>query len=140
MLVNGHTTGDLERCSLRPGNTHNADGWRNILEPVVERYRDRKLRRYFRGDATFALPDLYEFLEAEGCKYTIRLKVNKVLLESVAHLLTRPVGRPPYHLRRFPRQFQLSGRQLEEAQLESPPRSNGIRVSCTRMSGSSLPT
>ena len=105
VLVNGHTTGDLERCSLRPGNTHNADGWRNILEPVVERYRDRKLRRYFRGDATFALPDLYEFLEAEGCKYTIRLKVNKVLLESVAHLLTRPVGRPPYHLRRFHASF-----------------------------------
>ena len=27
--------GDLERCSLRPGNVHSADGWRNVLEPVV---------------------------------------------------------------------------------------------------------
>ncbi len=60
--------GDLERSALRPGNVHSADGWRDVLEPVVTRYRDRKLRRYFRGDAAFAAPDLYEFLEAEGYK------------------------------------------------------------------------
>ena len=41
--------GDLERCSLRPGNVHSADGWREVLELVVERYRERSLRRYFRG-------------------------------------------------------------------------------------------
>ena len=58
--------GDLERCSLRPGNVHSAHGWRDVLEPVVTRYRDRKLRRYFRGDAAFASPDIYEFLEAES--------------------------------------------------------------------------
>jgi hypothetical protein len=43
--------GDLEQCTLRPGNVHSAHGWRDVLEPVVARYRDRKLRRYFRGDA-----------------------------------------------------------------------------------------
>ncbi len=42
--------GDLEWCSLRPGNVHSADSWREVLEPVVERYRERNLRRYFRGD------------------------------------------------------------------------------------------
>ena len=93
--------GDLERCSLRPGNVHSADGWRDVLEPVVERYRERNLRRYFRGDAAFALPDLYEFLEAENYKYVIRLKANKVFQECIAHLLTRPVGRPPNHVRRY---------------------------------------
>jgi len=93
--------GDLERCSLRPGNVHSADGWRNVLEPVVERYRERNLRRYFRGDAAFAAPDIYEFLEAENYKYVIRLKANKVLQECIAHLLTRPVGRPPNHVRRY---------------------------------------
>ncbi len=71
--------GDLERCSLRPGNVHSADGWREVLEPVVERYRERNLRRYFRGDAAFASPDIYEFLEAEGFLYVIRLKANKIL-------------------------------------------------------------
>ena len=30
-------------------------------------------RRYFRGDAAYANPGIYEFLEAEGYKYTIRL-------------------------------------------------------------------
>src|ERR671913_178120 len=65
--------GDLERCALRPGNVHSADGWREVLEPVVTRYRHKMKRRYFRGDAAFANPEIYEFLEAEGCKYAIRL-------------------------------------------------------------------
>lgn len=60
--------GDLERCALRSGNVHSAHGWRDVLVHVVARYRDRKMRRYFRGDAAFASPDLYEFLEAEGYK------------------------------------------------------------------------
>src|SRR3954470_10349598 len=29
--------GDLERCALRPGNVHSAEGWRDVLEPVVAR-------------------------------------------------------------------------------------------------------
>src|ERR687885_1827879 len=61
--------GDLERCALRPGNVHSADGWRQVLEPVVARYRHGMKRRYFRGDAAFALPGLHEFLEAEGYRY-----------------------------------------------------------------------
>jgi hypothetical protein len=97
--------GDLERCTLRPGNVHSAHGWRDVLEPVVARYRDRKLRRYFRGDAAFASPHIYEFLEAEDYTYAIRLKANAVLQESIAHLLSRPVGRPPKHVRRFHASF-----------------------------------
>ena len=62
---------------LRPGNVHSADGWREVLEPVVSRYRDRKLRRYFRADAAFASPEVYEFLEAEGFLYAIRLPANR---------------------------------------------------------------
>jgi hypothetical protein len=93
--------GDLERCTLRPGNVHSAHGWRDVLEPVVARYRDRKLRRYFRGDAAFASPDIYEYLEAEGYTYVIRLKANAVLQDSIANLLTRPVGRPPNYVRRY---------------------------------------
>jgi hypothetical protein len=71
--------GDLERCYLRPGNFHSADGWRAVLEPVVNRYKERSVRLYFRGDAAFASPDIYEFLEAEGFLYAIRLKANKIL-------------------------------------------------------------
>jgi len=30
--------GDLERCVLRPGNVHSADGWKELLSPVLARY------------------------------------------------------------------------------------------------------
>jgi hypothetical protein len=93
--------GDLERSLLRPGNVHSADDWRMVLEPVVERYRNRDLRRYFRADAAFAKPEIYEFLEAEAYAYAIRLPTNSVLQKRIAHLLTRPVGRPPNYVRVF---------------------------------------
>lgn len=54
--------GELERCALRPGNVHSANGWRAVLEPVVTRYRGTVKRLYFRGDAAFANPEIYEFL------------------------------------------------------------------------------
>jgi hypothetical protein len=87
--------GDLERCALRPGNVHSADGWRATLEPVIARYRERGLDLCFRGDAGFAKPEVYELLEAEDIGYAIRLPANAVLQERIGHLLTRPVGRPP---------------------------------------------
>ncbi len=57
--------GDLERCLPRPGNVHSAEDWRSVLEPVVVRYRDKKLKRYFRADSAFASPDVYDVLEAD---------------------------------------------------------------------------
>lgn len=87
--------GDLERALLRNGNVASADDWRSVLEPVVARYRDLDKRKYFRGDAAFAIPELYSFLEGENYGYVIRLKSNAVLERHIQHLLTRPVGRPP---------------------------------------------
>jgi hypothetical protein len=58
--------GDLERCALRPGNVHSADGWRAVLEPVVAPYRHGMKLRCFRGDAGYANLAIHEFLEAEG--------------------------------------------------------------------------
>jgi hypothetical protein len=31
--------GDCEGATLRPGNVHSADGWRTLLEPIVDRYK-----------------------------------------------------------------------------------------------------
>jgi hypothetical protein len=87
--------GDLERCLLRPGNAHSAADWHLVLEPVIARYRDRDIAVYFRADAAFAKPEIYELLEAEGIHYAIRLPANQVLQRRIEHLLTRPVGRPP---------------------------------------------
>ncbi len=92
--------GDLERCALRPGNVHSADGWKDVLEPVVARYRGMFKRRYFRPDAAFANPEVYEFLDAQGYKYAIRLPANNVLQESIGYQPKRPIGRPPIEVRR----------------------------------------
>jgi hypothetical protein len=87
--------GDLERSALRCGNVHSAEGWREVLEPVIARHRWRGFPLYFRGDAAFAKPEFYELLEDEGIGYAIRLPANAVLQERIGHLPTRPVGRPP---------------------------------------------
>jgi hypothetical protein len=98
--------GDLERCALRPGNVHSAEGWRAVLEPVVARYRGKVKRRHFRADAAFASPAVYSFLEAEGFRYAIRLPANAVLQRRIAHLLKRPIGRPPHEVRRYYSSFR----------------------------------
>jgi hypothetical protein len=109
--------GDLERCSLRSGNVHSADGWHDVLEPVIARYRKRNMRRYFRADAAFAIPEVYEFLEAEGYKYAIRLPGNRVLESHIVHLLRRPIGRPPHEVRRFYANFSYQAQSWKK-----PPR------------------
>ena len=91
---------------------------------MVERYKERAIRLYFRGDAAFASPEIYDYLEAEGMLYAIRLPANKVLQESIVHLLKRPVGRPPKDVRPVSCQLQLSGRNLGQA----PPRRRQGRV------------
>ena len=56
-------TATLERALLRRGNHNSAKFWRRALLPVIDRYRDRAIPKYFRGDAAFAVPALYRFLE-----------------------------------------------------------------------------
>ena len=87
--------GDLERALLRNGNVHSADDWQSVLEPIIARYRDGDIVRFFRGDAAFADPHVYRCLEAERYFYAIRLKGNQILYGKIEHLRTRPVGRPP---------------------------------------------
>src|SRR5262249_23706609 len=82
--------GDLERCALRPGNVHSADGWDGVLKPVVARYQGKLSRIYFRADAAFAMPEVYEFQEAKRIKYAIRLPANRVLQDRIGYLLKRP--------------------------------------------------
>jgi len=87
--------GDCEGALLRPGNVHSAGRWREALEPIVERHKKRGVRLLFRGDAAFAKPEVYDYLEPRDIGYAIRLPANEVLQEHIKHLLKRPVGRPP---------------------------------------------
>jgi len=84
--------GDCEGAVLRPGNVHSADRWRELLEPIFRRYEDRKIRTYFRADAAFAKPEIYEELEERGILHAIRLPANDVLQGLIQHLLSRPGG------------------------------------------------
>jgi hypothetical protein len=70
------------------------------------RYRGQNRRRMLRGDAAFALPDVYQYLEAEAFRYAICLPANQVLQAKIADLLKRPVGRPPHSVRRFYASFR----------------------------------
>ena len=93
--------GDLERCTLCPGNVHSANGWASVLTPVIVRYQGKVRRIYFRADAAFAMPGVYECLEAERIKYAVRLPANQVLQNRIGYLLKRRVGRPPNEVRRY---------------------------------------
>ena len=118
--------GPAYQPSLRAVLRAASDGWDDVLNPVVARYQGKVSRIYFRADAAFAMPEVWEFLEAERIKYAIRLPANQVLQSRIGYLLTRPVGRPPHHVRRFHGQFQLSGRNLDQAAEGLSPRSSGI--------------
>jgi hypothetical protein len=122
---------DLERCALRPGNVQSADSWDGVLKPVVARYQGKVSRIYFRAVA-FAMPEVYEFLEAERIKYAIRLPANQILQHRIGYLLKRPVGRPSNDVRRFHANFiyqagmasrrALSARRLHRHQPVAPGR------------------
>ena len=105
--------GDLEWAMLREGNVHSADNWQSVLEPIVERYREQILKRFFRGDAAFANPDIYEYLESENFCYAIRLPANEVLYRKIEHLMTRPVGRPSHRPKVFHHSFRYQAKSWQ---------------------------
>ena len=85
-----------------------------MLKPVVARYQGKVSRVYFRADAGFANPEVYEFLETERIKYAMRLPANQAagpdrLSAHAPGRTTSERGTPVLC------QFQLSGRKLDEA-------------------------
>ena len=57
-------------------------------------YQKKGLRLLFRGDAAFAKPELYEYLEQGKIGYAIRLPANQVIQEQIQPLLERPTEWP----------------------------------------------
>ena len=107
--------GMLERCALRNGNVHSADGWQDVLDPVIARYAGRELGgRFFRADAAYANPAIYGRLEEADYFYAIRVPTNAVLREKIAHRMTRPVGRPsPTKVKRLYEDFEYQAQSWE---------------------------
>ncbi len=111
--------GDLERCALRHGNFHSADGWAEVLRPVLARYsakaRPTITRRRFRADAASAIPALLDLLEAEGWDYAIRIKGNPKLHEQIGWLTKRRLGRSPNHVVRQYTSFHYRAKSWSKA-------------------------
>jgi hypothetical protein len=74
--VISNSEGDCIAAKLRPGNVHSAKGWEELLLPEIERQQRLGKEVWFRADAAFAKPELYEALEERGVKYAIRLPAN----------------------------------------------------------------
>jgi hypothetical protein len=107
--------GDLERVLLRRGNRTSAKFWRRVLLPVIARYRDLDIPKFFRGDAAFAGPKLLRLLEREAFRYAIRIKCNAALERKSAHLLKRPVGRPSRKPKVFYHSFRYRAGSWDQA-------------------------
>ena len=103
--------GDLECCALRAGNVHSADGW-DVLKPVVARYQGRVSRIYFRADAAFAMPEVYEFLEA-GAPVACQFQLSGRNLDQAAE---------GYRQGRVASRRTLSPRRLHRDEHEPPGR------------------
>ena len=86
--------GDCEGAMLWPGNSHSAHDWQEVLEPIVAHDESSGVRRYFRADAAFASPEIYQYLEEHGLLYAIRLPSHQVLEKEIEPLLKRPVAGP----------------------------------------------
>lgn len=89
--------GDCEGAMLREGNVSSADSWKELLDPIVERYSDSGLRKQFRADAGFTRPEIYEYLEEHAFRYAIRLPANAVLEREIEPYLERPEELEPGH-------------------------------------------
>ena len=61
--------GDCLVAELRPGNVHSADGVLDSIKPIVKRYLEDFTLFWFRGDAAFAQPDVYDYCESEYIAY-----------------------------------------------------------------------
>ena len=120
--------GMLEHCSLRPGNDHSANNWKDDLDPIFDRYSKRGITPAFRGDAAFAKPELYTYLEEANSEYAIRLPTNKVLQAKIDKHQARPENGEASldEIQRIYVEFQYKAESWEKerrvvAKIEWPP-------------------
>ena len=96
----------------------------------MARYRGADVRRFFRGDAAFANPDIYTFLEEEDYLYAICLPGNQNLQRAIEHLLAHPVGRPSTAPKVFHESFVYQAKSWDTAR-RVMAKVNGIWASCS---------
>jgi len=89
LVIYDADTGELISAVLRAGNRHASYGAMPVLKRIVPKLKEAfpKAEIIIRGDAGFAVPDLYEYCEAENLKYVIGLIRNDVLQRMIETLL-----------------------------------------------------
>jgi DDE family transposase len=89
LLLTDGDTDDPITMLLRPGTCHASRGVLAVLTRVVRAIRTRwpGMRIVFRGDSGFAVPALYDYLEAEDIPYAIALGTNARLTPLAAERL-----------------------------------------------------
>ena len=81
LVIYDAESGDLITAVLRPGNKHASNGVLKILKRIIKRLKEAfpKARLIIRGDAGFAIPELYEYCEKERVGYVLGLIRNSIL-------------------------------------------------------------
>jgi hypothetical protein len=89
LVIYDADTGELITALLRPGNKHASYGAVSILKRIIPELKEAfpKAEIIIRGDAGFAVPDMYEYCEEEGLKYVIGLIRNDVLERMIEDLM-----------------------------------------------------
>lgn len=74
---------------LRPGTAHDSWGAADALREIVAQLREvwPDVPILVRGDTGFALPEVYDFCEAENLPYALGYATNAVLKRQTQHLL-----------------------------------------------------
>jgi len=91
LVIYDADTGELITAALRAGNRHASYGAVSILKRIIPKLKEAfpKAEIVIRGDAGFAVPDLYEYCESEELKYVIGLIRNDVLERMIEPLLKK---------------------------------------------------
>jgi hypothetical protein len=81
-------TGDCLKAVLRPGNVYTSRDVASFMKPLYYRYEALAPGAFIllRGDSGFAIPELYELIEAQKKHYIIRLKSN-ARLQAIAQAI-----------------------------------------------------
>lgn len=89
LVIYDAETGELVAAALRAGNRHASYGAVSILQRIIPKLKGAfpKTEIIIRGDAGFAVPEMYEYCEQEGLRYVIGLIRNDVLERMVEDLL-----------------------------------------------------
>ena len=107
--------GDVERCALRSGNVHSADGWRAVLEPVIARYRGNVSGSIFEGTRPSPIPRFTSSSKPRtsatqsGCRPIASCRTGSATCSS------GPVGRPPLEVRRYYASFSYQAQNWKKA-------------------------